>query len=264
MRGGKTGILMLHGYLGSPASTRPMARYMHDRGLTMHCPLLPGHGHLPSRMQGVSRKDWIASAGKALHELRAMCDEVFIMGHSMGTVLAAHLLRRHRDIRGFVLLAPLYEVPDKRLYLMAGLRYVMPWFYPLKLMKSRSDTVFERIHDFDPTIDLDDPEVQAALPTITRVPTSSLDEMRKMAGYGRRIWSKVKVPSLILQGDHDTAVDPAKAQIIHDRLGSKDKALRYFKGAGHELMRPFEPAHKEVWPAVYDFVRERSDKLTAA
>lgn len=61
-QGGPTGILMLHGFMGSPLSSRDMATYLSERGITVHCPLLPGHGHLPSRMKGVSRKDWLASA----------------------------------------------------------------------------------------------------------------------------------------------------------------------------------------------------------
>lgn len=262
--GGPVGILMLHGFMGSPLSSRDMATYLNERGLTMHCPLLPGHGHLPSRMKGVSRKDWIASAENALIEIRAMCDEIFIIGHSMGSVLGAHLVTNNDDIRAMGMLAPLYEEPDKRMILLAGLRYVMPWFYPLKMLKRHKDMIYQRVLDFDPTLDLDDPEVQAALPDATKIPTSALDEMRKMAKYGRKLWPQFNRPALILQGDHDPAVDPEKARNIYDAIPNPDKDLRYFKGSGHELMRTFDPAHEAVWPAIYDFVKDRSDILVAA
>jgi carboxylesterase len=262
-RGGPVGVLMLHGFMGSPLSSRAMADYLQQHDITVHCPLLPGHGHLPSRLKGVSRKDWIASAENALLEIREMCREIFVIGHSMGSVLGAHLVTRNTDIRAMVMLAPLYEEPDKRMIWLAGLRYVMPWFYPLKMLKRHQDMIYQRVLDFDPTLDLDDPEVQAALPDATKIPTSALDEMRKTAKYGRKLWPKFDRPALILQGDHDPAVDPAKAQNIYDAIPNPDKVIHYYKGSGHELMRPFDPAHVEVWPEIYNFVAQRSAILQA-
>jgi carboxylesterase len=261
--GGPVGVLMLHGFMGSPLSSRKMADYLNGRGITMHCPLLPGHGHLPSRLKGVSRKDWLVSAENALVEIRAMCDEIFIIGHSMGSVLGAHLVAHNDDIRAMAMLAPLYEEPDRRMIFLAGLRYVMPWFHPLKLLKRHKAMIYQRVLDFDPTLDLDDPEVQAALPDATKIPTGALDEMRKMAKYGRKLWPRFDRPALILQGDHDPAVDPDKAQVIYDTIISQDKTIHYYKGSGHELMRPFDPAHVEVWPEIYNFIAQRSAILAA-
>jgi esterase/lipase len=124
--------------------------------------------------------------------------------------------------------------------------------------------VHERIHDFDPTLDLDDPAVQAKLPEMTRVPMSAIDEMRKMSDLGKGLWPKVDVPTLIFQGGLDIAVKAGNAQQIYDLLPNDDKKLHIFPKAGHELMRPFEPVHKEVWTAVYDFIRLRSSLKTAA
>ena len=250
---GPVGCLMLHGFLGSPISSRPMADYLAERGVTVHCPLLPGHGALPNKLYKMTGHDWLAEAREGLATLQEKCDQIFIMGHSMGTVLGAHLLTQNNDILGLIMLAPAYQVPDNRLRLLGVARYVMPWFYPL-WMKSLHPLVYERLHDFDPGLDLDDPAVQKRLPEMTKIPTGAVDEMRKTIDSGRDLWPQVNVPAVIFQGKKDIAVDAATTQALFDALANEDKQLTLFDEAGHELMRPFDPAHEQVWPAVHEFI----------
>lgn len=250
--GRRIGCLMLHGFLGSPGSSRPMAEFLAGHGITMHCPLLPGHGHYPDKLYKVSHKAWLAEAEEGLENLRQLCDEVFIMGHSMGTVLGACLASKYDDIRGMVMLTPLYDIPDYRLRLMRFLRYVMPWYYPHK-SRSLQDLVRQRVLDFDPTFDFDDPAQRARLPEISRLPTSGLAEMVKMVKMGQKLWSRLTLPTLIFQGGDDPAVPSGTIRKIYDLLPSKHKRLQAFPEAGHELMRPFEPVHTKVWQMIHDF-----------
>lgn len=257
------GCLMLHGFLGSPGSSRPMGEYLAQRGITIHCPLLPGHGSYPDKLYKISHKAWMAEAEEGLQKLRQMCDQVFIIGHSMGTVMGAYLSTKYDDLNGMVMLTPLYALPDYRLRLMRLLRYVMPWFYPHK-SRSMGDLVRQRVLDFDPTIDFDAPETQARLPEITRVPTSGLDEMVKMVDLGKKLWSQLTLPVLVFQGGDDPAVPAGTIQKIYDMLPSRDKQLKTFPEAGHELMRPFEPAHKKVWSLIHQFFLDRSQTTSPA
>jgi alpha-beta hydrolase superfamily lysophospholipase len=189
--------------------------------------------------------------------LQNLSDEFFIIGHSMGTILGAYLSTKYDNIRGMVMLTPLYALPDNRLRLMRLLRYVMPWFYPHK-SRSLQELVRQRVLDFEPTLDLADPEVQARLPEMTRVPTSGLDEMVKMVQLGRKLWSKLTLPVLIFQGGDDPAVPPGSIREIYNLIPSDEKHLETFPEAGHELMRPFEPAHGEVWRMIHQFFLQHS------
>ena len=263
LRRGPVGCLMLHGFLGSPVSSRPMAQYLAQHHITVHCPLLPGHGELPEKMYGIRREAWIAEAEEALETVRRWCDEIFIMSHSMGTVLGAHLASQNPDLRGLIMLAPLYRPPSRLISLLRVLRYVMPWFYPWRVKRLRRLTR-ERVLDLYPDLDLEDPKVEAWLPQATRVPTGAIDEMRKMADMGRRLWPQLALPTLLLQGDRDIAVDPQHTEKIYEMLGSPDKELHRFPQAGHELMRPFDPVHEKVWPLVYRFVAEHAQQLEPA
>lgn len=248
---------MLHGFLGSPSSSRPMAEHLAGLGVTVHCPLLPGHGELPDKLYGTRYEAWIAEAEEGLQTLRTDCDEIFLLGHSMGTVLGAYLATSNSDIRGLIMLAPLYKPPSRAISLLRVLRYVMPWFYPWRIGRLRR-LARERLLDLYPDLDFDDPEIQAWLPRATRVPTGAIDEMRKMADIGRRLWPRLTLPALLLQGEKDIAVSPGNTEAIFRALGSKDKALHTFPRAGHELMRPFEPLHEQVWLLVSQFIQERA------
>jgi carboxylesterase len=261
---GRVGALMLHGFMGSPKSSRPMAEYLHARGITVHCPLLPGHGHLPARLHKVSHRAWLDTAETAYQELRATCDELFLIGHSMGAVLSAMLATRHRDIRGIVMLAPLYAVPRRSIHAMAVVRYVVPWLYPLRMGLVDKHVIEERVLDFDPTLDLNDPDVQAWLNEGTRLPTSALDEMRKMARLGRKTWPRITQPVLVFQGEQDEAVDPQLARTLFDMIPVEQKTLRMLPKAGHEMMRLFDPTHEVVWDAIFDFCLHNSKQLQSS
>jgi carboxylesterase len=258
---GRIGCLLLHGFMGSPVSSRPLAEYLQERGLTCHCPLLPGHGHYPDKLYKVPHQAWIAEVEAALQTIRGLCEEVFIVAHSMGTVLGSHLIVTQGGIGGMVMLAPVYDVPDERLNWMWLIRHVMPWYYPHRSRKpAMQKLVRERVLDFDPTLDFDAPEVQARLPQIARVPTSGMDEMVKMIRYGRSLWPQLTLPIHIFQGGHDPAVAAEKTKILYGVLPSRDKKLDLFPEAGHELMRPFDPLHERVWPTIYEFVKRHASE----
>lgn len=262
-RRGPVGCLMLHGFMGSPISSRPMSEYLAERGITVHCPLLPGHGELPEKMAGVRHEAWLAEAEEAFEAINAWCDDVFIMSHSMGTVMAAHLAQQHAQVKGLIMLAPLYKPPSRVISLLRVIRHVMPWFYPWRIKRLRK-LARERLLDLYPDLDLEDPGVQAWIPQATRVPTGAIDEMRKMADLGRKLWPQLNVPALIIQGEKDIAVKPGNTQAIYDMISVDDKALHMFPNAGHELMRPFDPHHRKVWPLVYDFVAAHASVVLEA
>jgi carboxylesterase len=263
LHAGPVGLLVLHGFMGSPISSHPLADYLCRLGYTVHCPLLPGHGERPDKLHNVPRRAWIEEAAEAMNQIREWCDEVFVLGHSMGSVLAAGLTEAHPDIRGLIMLAPLHVVPSRALHIAVPLRPFVTWLHPWRIKKLRRLTL-ERVLDLYPDLDIDDPQVQAQLPNMSRVPLSGIVEMRAMAGIGRKLWPQVTQPALILQGGDDFAVRPGGAEAVYRELGSVDKHIHIYPHAGHELMRPKDPAHKQVWPEIEGFIRERSGLATAA
>src|SRR5579859_1859428 len=88
---GRVGVLLCHGFTGSPQSLRPWARHLAEAGFRVSLPLLPGHGTRWKDLQSTTWQDWYAEVDKALRVLREDCDSVFVAGLSMGGGLALRL-----------------------------------------------------------------------------------------------------------------------------------------------------------------------------
>ncbi|MGH9298727.1 MAG: alpha/beta hydrolase [Acidimicrobiales bacterium] len=106
---GADGILVLHGFTGSPHSVRPLGEAFADAGFSVELPLLPGHGTSVEDMLGTCFEDWSGAAEAAYTSLAARCDRVAVAGLSMGGTLALWLAEQHEEIAGLVLVNPLVE-----------------------------------------------------------------------------------------------------------------------------------------------------------
>jgi carboxylesterase len=105
--GGPVGVLVLHGFTGSPRTVRPWAERLAAAGLTVRAPLLPGHGGTWQELAKTGWTDWYAAAERAFTELSARLDQVFVAGISMGGCLSLRLAETQGDrVSGLVLVNP--------------------------------------------------------------------------------------------------------------------------------------------------------------
>lgn len=114
----RIGVLLIHGFTGSPASMTPWGKALSEHGWTIRVPRLPGHGSRWQDMNLTTWEDWYAEAERNLRELQATCDQVFVCGLSMGGSLTLRLAEKHgSDIAGIVLVNPAVhsERPDRHL-----------------------------------------------------------------------------------------------------------------------------------------------------
>ncbi|MFP5219078.1 MAG: alpha/beta hydrolase [Actinomycetes bacterium] len=95
--GGDVGVLLSHGFTGTPQSMRPWAEYLNAAGLTVRCPLLPGHGTRWQDMNATTWDDWYGAVEAAFDDLRSRCSTVFAMGLSMGGTLVLRLAELRGD-----------------------------------------------------------------------------------------------------------------------------------------------------------------------
>lgn len=107
--GGPIGVVLSHGFTGTPASMRPWARYLANAGYTVRLPLLPGHGTSWQDANRTSWPDWYSAVETAYRELAERCPVVFAAGLSMGGTLVTRLAEQHSEgITGLVLVNPAF------------------------------------------------------------------------------------------------------------------------------------------------------------
>jgi carboxylesterase len=111
VRQGPLGILVLHGFTGSPASMRPLADRFVDAGYSVELPVLPGHGSTPDELARTTFADWLDFALGAYDELARRCERVLVAGLSLGGTLTLALGQRREEIVGLITINPFVEAP---------------------------------------------------------------------------------------------------------------------------------------------------------
>ncbi|MFG2309545.1 alpha/beta hydrolase [Streptomyces sp. NPDC048566] len=200
--GGEVGVLLCHGFTGSPQSLRPWAEFLAERGLTVALPLLPGHGTRWEDMQLTGWQDWYAELDRELRALRERCSRVFVFGLSMGGALALRLAARHGDaITGVVVVNPLNKVHGLAARALPVVRHLVP-----STKGIASDIAKEGSEEIG----------------YTRVPLHAAHSMRKLCAVVDAELPQVTQPLLLLHSLRDHVVSPADSARILGRVSSTD------------------------------------------
>ena len=200
--GGRVGALLCHGFTSTPQSLRPWAEHLAAGGLTVSLPRLPGHGTNVAEANRTSWQDWYAELDRALILLHERCDDVFVMGLSMGGTLAIRLAEEHPDrIAGLVLVNPslLTKRPDR--LLLPVLRWIVPT-WPGIGSDIKKDGSVELAYDREP--------VRAAY------------QLSKLWLTTRADLDRVVAPVLVFRSTEDHVVEPDSCALLRDRVASSD------------------------------------------
>ncbi|QYJ04669.1 alpha/beta fold hydrolase [Nocardioides panacisoli] len=116
--GRRIGVLLSHGFTGSPASMRPWGEHLGALGYGVEVPRLPGHGTTWRDLNEHRFGDWYAEVAATFDRMRADHDQVVLGGLSMGGTLVLRLAADHPgDVAGVMLVNP--AAASKRLDLKA-------------------------------------------------------------------------------------------------------------------------------------------------
>ncbi len=130
-------MLFLHGILGTPRHFDFLMPLI-PSGWSKWALLLPGHGGSVRDFAQSSMDKWKAAVESALLELAKTHERVFIVGHSMGTLLAVYAAQKHPEMIGgiFALAMPLrIQFTPKAMGICLHTAFCPP----------ESDTAFQRV-----------------------------------------------------------------------------------------------------------------------
>lgn len=197
---GRRGVLLLHGFAGTPPELRRLGEHLAARGWRCVAPVMAGHGVTPEEFARVTWRDWAESALAALEALAAECDVVCVAGQSMGGSMALHLAARDPSIAAVAALASPIWIRGWRLRLLPVLHNVVRWHVP-------SDEV-----------DLYDQAAIEELWSYSRRPTSAILELMRFIAAVRDELAMVRAPVLLMHGGRDRTIDPRNMGDIAARL----------------------------------------------
>ncbi|RBY88885.1 carboxylesterase [Blastococcus sp. TBT05-19] len=199
---GRTGVLLVHGFTGTPMSMRPWGEALAAEGFAVSCPLLPGHGTRWQDCNASTHDQWTATVERAFDALAARCDRVFVAGLSMGGTLATRLAQvRPDDVAGLLLVNPalLTQRLDAKLLPLIA-RLTGSWAPIASDIKKAGVT-------------------ELAYP---KLPTRAMMQLRGLWALTRADLGRVTAPVIVFHSAVDHVVEPVNSTILLAGIGSTD------------------------------------------
>ena len=232
LKGNKTGCLIIHGISGTPAEMRELGELLGEKGYTVLGVCLKGHGTTVEDMEKCSYKDWIASAVNALSKLKEECDNVYVIGHSMGSLLAMYLAENF-EVAGLAALSPPLVTKNKAAKFAFILKHFMKYVEWAPRERSAEETQY--------------------LLGSSKLPVCSIDELNKLTKAVSKSLDKISAPLLIVHSHNDEAVDESSVDILYTKVKSLTKEKIFLNKSGHNITVECEKL--DVFNAVLNFLK---------
>ena len=200
--GGRVGVLLCHGFTGTPQSLRPWAEHLAAADLSVRLPRLPGHGTTWQELNMTRWQDWYSEVERALIDLRGRCDAVFVGGLSMGGSLALRLAQQHpRSVDGLILVNPAVHTEDPARHLLPIARHLLATL---------------------PGVAFDINKPGAVEVAYDRTPLHAAHSLTKLWALIRRDLAAVTQPLLVLHSRVDHIVAPSNTVRVLAGVSSTD------------------------------------------
>ena len=239
-KGNKTGILLTHGFTGTPKEMRWMGEALHKSGYTCLGIQLSGHATHPEDMRRSRWTDWSASVEDGFNLLYGITERVYLVGLSMGGVLSL-LMSTRLDVAGVIALSTPYQLPRD---------------YPLWLLRLYSKFVrYAPKSNEKPGASWFDKTAYADHVAYPENPMTSVVELKLLINEMQTSLSEVRKPVLLIHSKDDRYVLPKNAESIYDKLvNASDKTKLFVTGSNHVVTK--DAARQQVFQASLEFIRK--------
>ncbi len=236
--GGPIGCLLVHGFTGTPKEMRLLGKYLSEHGHTVLGIRLFAHATDPKDMFRARWKDWLADVEDGWYLLNGCCQQVVVMGLSMGGILSLLFASQHQ-VAGVVAMATPHHLPnDPRIRFIKPLSLLQPY------LSKRPPAWFDQDAYRDHI-------------SYSSDPTRAFAEVRDMLTEMRANLPKIHSPALLIYSKDDPVVtlQERHMELIYAELGSNYKQPVWIEGSGHVLTR--DAKNNQVFAAINNFIESQ-------
>ena len=226
----KKAILLIHGFAGGNYDYNSLGNDLElYNSFDVFTFTLPGHERMI--IDKVTREDWIKKAEDEIEKIiNANYKEVYVIGHSMGGVIASHLASKYKEVKKLVLAAPAFH------YLA---------------FKGDKVDVIESIKKLPNLFKNYAPE--EVLSRIFKIPAPTIKEFMKLVEEHTKDIKDITCPTLILHGEKDDIVPVDSVQYVYDNIKSKSVTFIELHSLTHDLF--MNDRYDEVRDIIVKFFR---------
>ncbi len=207
----RTGVLLSHGFTGSPVSLRGWAEYLAERGFAVRLPLLPGHGTTWQELARTPWMRWYDSLEASYQELSAQTDGVVVAGLSMGGALALRLAALEK-VAGVVVVNPGLTFADPRARYAGVLKYL------LKSVPAIANDIKKQGVDEE---------------GYTRTPVAAVHQLAQLFRNTTALLPQVTAPTLVFRSNVDAIVPESSLEVLVRRIGAAELEIVRLENSYH-------------------------------
>jgi carboxylesterase len=235
---GEVGCLLIHGFTGTPFEMREMGEYLGACGFSALGVRLFGHATTKEDLYRVNWQDWASTVEDGYQILSGVASQIFIIGLSMGSLLAIKF-SRYNPVQGLVLISTPYYAPDPRLNTIGPF---LPYIRHVYRSYAKSDS-----HWDDPRAGLNHIEYDG-------YPLRGVQEVGTILGEAVSLLPKLRIPTLLVHSLQDRSVIFDHARLVMHALGSSHKRLKVLERSAHNVPRDSE--RRSVFEDCASFIRQ--------
>lgn len=237
----KPACLLIHGFTGTPKEMKWMGEFLNQQGYTCLGVRLAGHATDPEDMIRSRWTDWVASVEDGFQLLHGLTDNIFLIGLSMGGILALFTSTRLVPrVKGVIAMS----TPSR-----------LPTDYPIWFIELISKVIRYRPKSKEPPgSGWFDKTAYKDHVAYARNPVRSTAELKKLILEMRAALPKVNVPVLLMHSKDEKYILADNAEDIYAGLANaSDKTKLYLTGSGHVL--PRDASREQVFQAALAFIQ---------
>lgn len=219
LKGNEIGLLLSHGFMGTPQSVEYLGKKFSDLGYSVYAPRLAGHGTDYRDLENATHEDWFAELEKGYKLLREHCTTIFVMGQSMGGTLVLWLASKYEDINGIILINPALTLPSYEKWIGVS--------NPRYLDESEPDIKAKGVHEI----------------TYSKVPIQSIHQLQELMGKTPELLTTINQPLLCFKSAVDHVIPPENTDYILDHVSSEEKEVVMLHNSYHVASMDNDRAH---------------------
>ncbi|MDQ2817614.1 MAG: alpha/beta fold hydrolase [Candidatus Eremiobacteraeota bacterium] len=209
------GVLLLHGFTGSPFEIRALGESLHRQGYGVLAPALPGHATLHTDLDSLTAADYFAAAEEAYETGMRIFNRLYVAGLSMGGVLALHLAAT-RPVSGVLAIStPVFLSPFAAMALPIVHQWLPKAYAPANISAWQGNVVGYKTASV------------VAFKTVADV----LENVKAALGT-------IHAPIMIVHSTRDATAPVGNARYIFDHVSSCIRRLKILRQGRHLLTLP--------------------------
>lgn len=199
-------IVIIHGFTGNLYDNEYLMNYLEDdMFFDVYAETLPGHDK--DRFSKADVDDWKNAVDSMINRLVDRgYKSIYVIGHSMGGVLASYVASRHPEIKKLVLINAAFDY--------------------LNVKQNKEDIKEKALNKYS-----------NLWQKLIRTSPTMINEFRKLVDEGQEFLKDINCDTLILRSLEDGIIPREAADLIYNGINSKNKYLTDVSEVGHRLLR---------------------------